>query len=622
MAEHKHSMYDTDPHFEIDGVTRLIKNVSETKTMLVQFDHDSERFTFELPRHIDGHDMSLCNRVRVHYINIDKATKAENKGVYEVTDLQVFPDDEEVVVCSWLISGNSTQLAGSLHFVIEFACAEEGKIVYSWNTTKSTGISVTDGIDNSDEIAEEYADILEQWHEDLFSASAEDAVLYTEQTLTEEQKAQARANIGAAEDLDYILGTPNEDGEPCLSIANFNDSLLQDLKDAFDEMDEPEETEVDTDCFERLRQHLANPFIKTQIKLLGDSITHGMGGTGFSATGEKIPGASGYQNVLTATCWANMLYHYINNNYNKDVEVSVLDERIKYNAPSNNAFVFDKNKVNLPDVTNYVMYYRYARNAGNKAIPNAVEFAFYGDHFAMLYLEQKYGGIFEIYVDETKMAEVDAYASTSTKRKRVDVTGLSLGEHNVRIAITGRKNEASAAYQFNLEGLIIPKTAIVKPWGVSGTTSLYPLSLNTIYEETDDFVIMQFGTNDRHCFYTPDFTCENLVEATNTIKDATGAEVILMASCPASYRFEYGDDAVRYYHMWDVRNEVAQASERLGMPYVDNYSAFMRYASEHNIAIDELLADGLHPNDLGYKVMYENIMQTFGLPIVPDYTQN
>lgn len=376
-----------------------------------------------------------------------------------------------------------------------------------------------------------------------------------------------------------------------------------------------------TNIFDKFREHLQNPFVKTQIKLLGDSITHGMGGTGFSATGEQIPGSAGKQNILTATCWSNMLYHYINDNYNKNVEVSPLDERIKYNSPSNNKFVFGTNQIKIEGVSGYVNYYEYARHIGNIAISNAVEFTFYGDHFSMFYNEDKYQGIFEIYVDDTKILEVDAYAVTTTQRKKVDVTGLSLGEHNVRIATTGRRNESASATQFNLCGLIIPKTAIVKPWGVSGSTSKYPLDLNTLYDSSDDFVIMQFGTNDRHVFFTPDATCENLIDATNTIKNATGADVILMASCPASYNFEYGNDAVRYYHMWDVRNAVAKASEKLGMPYVDNYSAFMRYASEHNSSIDELLADGLHPNDLGYKVMYENIMRTFGLPIIPEYTQ-
>jgi hypothetical protein len=160
---HRHPVYDTDTHFKIDGLTRIVKNASETKTMLVQYDHNSERFTFEVPRYVDGHDLSLCNAVRVHYINIDKSKRTENKGVYEITDLQISPNDEETVVCSWLVSNNATQLIGALHFVVQFACTSGSEVLYSWNTARHTSVSVADGIYNGDEIAEDYADILQLW---------------------------------------------------------------------------------------------------------------------------------------------------------------------------------------------------------------------------------------------------------------------------------------------------------------------------------------------------------------------------------------------------------------------------------------------------------------------------
>lgn len=165
---HKHSVYDGDTHFKIDELTRHVKNESEIKSMLVQYDHNSERFTFEVPRYVDGHDLSLCNAVRVHYINIDKSKRTENRGVYEVTDLQICPDDDEIVICSWLISNNATQLVGALYFVVQFACIEDNEVVYSWNTARYTGVVITDGIYNGDDIEREYADILQVWYEKLF----------------------------------------------------------------------------------------------------------------------------------------------------------------------------------------------------------------------------------------------------------------------------------------------------------------------------------------------------------------------------------------------------------------------------------------------------------------------
>ncbi len=166
---HKHSVYDSDTHFSINAVTRQIKNESSRKTTLIQGDHNSERFSFDLPRFIEGHDMMQCNQVQVHYINmLDE--KTQNKGLYEVTDLQISPDDQ-VVVCSWLISQNATQLVGSLSFLIRFCCVEDGEVTYAWNTAICQSISVSSGISNTKEVTEPFPDILAQWKADLFGVS-------------------------------------------------------------------------------------------------------------------------------------------------------------------------------------------------------------------------------------------------------------------------------------------------------------------------------------------------------------------------------------------------------------------------------------------------------------------
>lgn len=167
---HKHSVYDTEPHFQIDKTSREIKNVSNSKTTITQFDHNSERFTFEIPRFIDSHDMSLCNKVQVHYINIDSTDKNnQNIGVYTVDDLQLSPDDENIVICSWLISQNATQLAGSLVFLLRFACVTDDVLDYAWNTSRCTTISVSNGLYNGEAIIEEYFDILATWEQNIIA---------------------------------------------------------------------------------------------------------------------------------------------------------------------------------------------------------------------------------------------------------------------------------------------------------------------------------------------------------------------------------------------------------------------------------------------------------------------
>lgn len=146
---HIHSVYDNDVHFKIDGITRTVKNVSDTKAMVVQNDHNSERFTFELPRIIEGHDMTTCDRVQVHFINTDSRDKTLfNTGIYAVDDLQVCPDDEDIVICSWLISREATKHVGKLEFTIHFACTEKDSpdMVYAWNTVKFSNVFVSESI--------------------------------------------------------------------------------------------------------------------------------------------------------------------------------------------------------------------------------------------------------------------------------------------------------------------------------------------------------------------------------------------------------------------------------------------------------------------------------------------
>ena len=165
---HKHSVYDTDLHFIIDPITRKITTECK-KVQLMQNDHNSERITFEIPRYVEGHDMSSCNVVQVHYINTNSSNKAEiSSDIYEVDDIQLSPNSEEVVIGSWLISSNATIYGGTLNFVFRFACIDPDskEIEYQWFTDVYSAISISKGIYNVEIITEgNNYDILTQWKE-------------------------------------------------------------------------------------------------------------------------------------------------------------------------------------------------------------------------------------------------------------------------------------------------------------------------------------------------------------------------------------------------------------------------------------------------------------------------
>lgn len=164
---HTHSVADDDLYFVIDPTTREIDNGSK-KVKLIQYDHNSEIFTFELPRFVEGHDMSLSDSIRVNYININKSTREQKPGTYEAKDLVV---DDSKITFTWLISRNATQYIGPLNFLIKFMCIDENDVVtYEWHTDIFKYVSVSAGMNNEESIEEEYPDILEQWKNEILTA--------------------------------------------------------------------------------------------------------------------------------------------------------------------------------------------------------------------------------------------------------------------------------------------------------------------------------------------------------------------------------------------------------------------------------------------------------------------
>lgn len=155
---------DFDTAFVIDSITREITNPKLTKKVLIQNDHNSERFTFEVPRYIEGRDIALCNVVEIYYVNIEGRTKKRATGVYTVDDMRAYPFECDVMTFSWLISQNATAHEGNLSFMVRFAqVTDDAKVKYSWQTTVYSDISVLESLESADIYEREYVDIIQQW---------------------------------------------------------------------------------------------------------------------------------------------------------------------------------------------------------------------------------------------------------------------------------------------------------------------------------------------------------------------------------------------------------------------------------------------------------------------------
>lgn len=156
---HSHPISDDDRLFVIDPTNRSITYEGDN-IVLVKGDLNSEVFSFEIPRIVEGHDMSLCDHVRIHYSNTDRRRKNESKDIYYVTDCVVNGD---VVNFSWTLSGNATKYHGTLSFLVQFCCLDEdGTYSYIWNTDTYKSIPVYDSYNNSEGVTENYADVFDK----------------------------------------------------------------------------------------------------------------------------------------------------------------------------------------------------------------------------------------------------------------------------------------------------------------------------------------------------------------------------------------------------------------------------------------------------------------------------
>lgn len=168
---HEHHVADSGNRFVIDPDTRAITNASRARRTLMQRDHKSEVYTIELPCIVEGHDMTKCNRVRVHFINIETETEpaVENPGVAELDPPIIDPKDSSKAIVTWLIRREATQLAGILSFAVQYECVEtDGTVDYEFHSDYYSDINVKAFRDNGEASVIKYSNVLEDWYQKIF----------------------------------------------------------------------------------------------------------------------------------------------------------------------------------------------------------------------------------------------------------------------------------------------------------------------------------------------------------------------------------------------------------------------------------------------------------------------
>ncbi|NLX38625.1 MAG: SGNH/GDSL hydrolase family protein [Methanothrix sp.] len=211
------------------------------------------------------------------------------------------------------------------------------------------------------------------------------------------------------------------------------------------------------------------------------------------------------------------------------------------------------------------------------------------------------------------MGEAELYRSFTRRTRAL----LGEGEE-ARIVLFGDSITAGFAVRRGFDHFWLsmlketyPKAAVaMRNQGACGATSFDGLARldGSVVAHNPDLVTVNFGINDMYSGIRLGEFKGNLIEIVEKIIEGCGSgsspEILLMSSEPLTTpRF---DRIVLSYYQ--ILEDVA---EEMGVGFVDVYGAWMRRVGE-GVPLDSLILPGLdHPNELGYRIIAEELMRFF-----------
>lgn len=213
---------DSDHHFTINTTTRAISNGENRKLTLVQYDDKSERYTFDIDKEIDGHNLMDCDKVEIHFFNID-SRREKHPGKYTVTDCHPNPNDNTKISFSWLIGQDATMYSGVLSFLIVFKCTEEDKVIYRWSTSIYSGIQIIAGLDNNNIIYETFNDDLLEWQNVIESEYIPNIV----------DERYINREFATSDEVALIFSSTDPDDIPAVTFTPYEEVTDAEIDDLF-----------------------------------------------------------------------------------------------------------------------------------------------------------------------------------------------------------------------------------------------------------------------------------------------------------------------------------------------------------------------------------------------------
>lgn len=375
-----------------------------------------------------------------------------------------------------------------------------------------------------------------------------------------------------------------------------------------------------------LDELLRNPLKSTRIKLIGDSITWGMGSSAVSPTEPRTGYLTDPRNstAFTSKTWANLLRQWIAKVYGNG---AIIEDRsgsayttklllaqwreiytqVKMTT-NQNVILTDAQKLAVLD-TNVSFESGTSINlVGAKFAPalrpQQMEFEITGDNLSVMYQKQSVGDvndIIEIYVDNVLVDSFNYYAVASDYTAEKSIS-FAYGKHTIKLV-----NTATNANSYcRIGGFRTSKKSWVINEGIIGLSTATLLSRNILQDtitQYDDVVLFMLGTNDRAEAGGVEGFKKRLNDSLDLLISLnSNAKIVLLSStfantdAPTSpYKFDMGV----------VDKVISTVAQERNLILISNYKGCAQALIDSEI----LLSDGLHLNDRGNQLYYENIRE-------------
>lgn len=374
---------------------------------------------------------------------------------------------------------------------------------------------------------------------------------------------------------------------------------------------------------------LKDPFMQfLGLCFVGDSITWGMTASGIAPIEPRSGSLTDSRNNGSSATWVNLLHKWLGAEY---YDSTTVQEDIWPGTPNGVAqFTYTKAVDMFPgfapfvqvgsfsqlvDASSSLGVFWFVNMSSSGSGPHSFTWTMTGKSFDLRFAAVPNGADYKVYVDgvlqgQYKTSSTDLGIPVSYRNSRTHDFTFKKGAV-IRVEAVGG-NVARDVLQ--IESIRFNRKVRVTNQGIIGVASDRYLNvlLSSALSTDDLFCMMQLGTNDRGmppaigAPTSPATLSKNMGLILDYVIAAGVSPIMMCAN-------EVVDNSLPtyYYSMGQVRTVLSSLAKSRGVDFIDQFALTKRLQA----AGVNYLADGLHPNDLGHFLMFENIRNAIGNPV-------